>query len=124
VVSHVNGPGTAELPTGLCALIGFVVSGKTRTENLVRLIKVATICVISVLLVVAVIVGSVLMCTGHIGGGLGLVAGAVTSPVIGGLGWKGWKKVRAFLRSRRQQKIGAGSSSGVEVHRDRVRDRV
>ncbi|MEV5720899.1 hypothetical protein AB0L41_44145 [Amycolatopsis mediterranei] len=117
-------PGTAELPTGLWALIGFVVSGRTRTENLVRLIKAATISVISVLLVVAVIAGSVLMGTGHLGTGLGLVAGAVTSPVLGGLGWKGWTKLRCFLRSRNQQQRDASSASGVEVDGDRLRDRV
>lgn len=123
-MSTVSERGPAELPTGLWALIGFVVSGRTRTENLVRLIKAATISVISVLLVVAVIVGSVLMGTGHLGTGLGLVAGAVTSPVLGGLGWKGWKKVRGFLRSRKQQKKDASSASGVEVDGDRLRDRV
>ncbi|WP_020644082.1 hypothetical protein [Amycolatopsis balhimycina] len=94
-------PGTSELPTGICALIGYVVSGKTRTENLLRLIKAATLSVISVLLVVSIIAGSVPAATGHVAGGLALLAGAVTSPVVGGLSWKGFIRLRAALQRRK-----------------------
>ncbi|MEV8609625.1 hypothetical protein AB0383_17130 [Amycolatopsis sp. NPDC051373] len=91
-----------DLPLTIWALLPYTVSGKTRTYNMVKLIKAVSIAIICVLLVIAAVIGGALVATGHVADGLLVAGSAVGTPLASSVGWKTFIKTRDYLRGRRE----------------------